>query len=205
MNNFIVTTTINKTTLALKKYSNLKNWKLIVVGDQKTPHNYYKNNKKIIYLTPNDQEKLDIKLSNLIGWNCIARRNFGFIDDDNIPYNNWGKKIYLNKIIRINYYKTNNIAFDPICIFRFKEKIWHRGYPLQLINLKNQFNKSRKKEGVSLFLELFSATFFCQIQKPRIRSTTLLPKTQQFILVNIVSKKSFASLKNPQSITKREQ
>ena len=29
MNNFIITTTINKTTTALKKYSNLKNWKLI--------------------------------------------------------------------------------------------------------------------------------------------------------------------------------
>jgi hypothetical protein len=168
MNNFIITTTINKTTIALKKYSNLKNWKLIVVGDQKTPHDYYKNNKKIIYLAPNDQEKLDIKLSDLIGWNCIARRNFGFIlanklgakliatvDDDNIPYNNWGKKIYLNKIILINYYKTNNIAFDPLCIFRFKEKIWHRGYPLQLISLKNQFNKSKKKDSFDIQANLW--------------------------------------------------
>jgi len=117
MNNFIVTTTINKKTLALEKYSNLKDWNLIVVGDKKTPHNYYKNNKKIIYLSPNDQEKIDTKLSNLIGWNCVARRNFGFIlatklgakliatvDDDNIPYKNWAKEIYLNKKIKINYY-----------------------------------------------------------------------------------------------------
>ena len=50
--------------------------------------------------------KIDKKLD-LIGWNCIQRRNFGIlyawknnadvvavVDDDNIPYNNWGKNYY---------------------------------------------------------------------------------------------------------------
>tara|TARA_Y100000389_G_C17456648_1_gene518601 strand:- start:1669 stop:1788 length:120 start_codon:yes stop_codon:yes gene_type:complete len=35
--NFIVTTTINAPTEALIKYSKFKEWKLIVVGDLKTP------------------------------------------------------------------------------------------------------------------------------------------------------------------------
>ena len=56
-NKFIVTTTIYNPSKALLKYSRLKNWQLIVVGDTKTPHNKYKKIKNLIYLTPEDQEK----------------------------------------------------------------------------------------------------------------------------------------------------
>ena len=109
--NYIVTTTIFKPSLALKKFSNLKDWTLIVAGDLKTPHGLYQNNNKIIYLHTKEQEKIDKKLSDLIGWNCIQRRNFGYIlanklnakyiatvDDDNIPSKSWGKQILLKKI-----------------------------------------------------------------------------------------------------------
>jgi hypothetical protein len=169
MQNYIVTTTINKETLALKKYANIPDWKLIVVGDLKTPQEQYKKNKKIIYLSPADQVKIDKKLSDLLGWNCIARRNFGFIlarklgakligtvDDDNIPYKNWGKKIYLNKFILADFYKTNNIAFDPLAIFKFNEKIWHRGFPLQLINERNKYLKKKKKESFDVQANLWN-------------------------------------------------
>ena len=158
MTNFIVTTTINPETYALKKYSKIKNWKLIVVGDKKTPHNSYKKNKKIIYLSPRDQEKIDKKLSDLIGWNCIARRNFGYIlasklgaqliasvDDDNIPYKNWGMQNYLNRNIEVDFYRSNQLVFDPLSIFKFDEKIWHRGFPLDLISVKNNVSKIKKK------------------------------------------------------------
>ena len=37
---FIVCTTINKPTLAVKKFDKMKDWKLIIVGDKKTPKNY---------------------------------------------------------------------------------------------------------------------------------------------------------------------
>ena len=73
---FIVTTTINKPTEAIYKFSKKKDWKMIVVGDKKTEHNLYKNIKNIIYLTPEDQINIDKNLSKLIGWNCIQRRNF---------------------------------------------------------------------------------------------------------------------------------
>jgi len=65
INNFIVTTTIFKPSVALKKFLNINNWQLIVVGDKKTPHNLYKEIKKIIY---------DIKdwnnTMNLYKYNC---------------------------------------------------------------------------------------------------------------------------------------
>ncbi|MDC0216425.1 hypothetical protein OAJ75_04965 [Candidatus Pelagibacter sp.] len=146
MNKFIVTTTINNPTLALKKYAKLKDWTLIVVGDLKTPEKKYQSLKNIIWLGTKDQLKLSKKLSNLIGWNCIQRRNFGFllafklgakivasVDDDNIPYDNWGKTIHLNKKNNINLYKSKISSFDPLSIFNYPQKIWHRGYPLQLL------------------------------------------------------------------------
>ena len=154
--NFIVTTTIYKPSEALIKYSNIKNWKLIVVGDKKTPHNLYYKLKKIIYMHPKDQIKIDKKLSNLIGWNCIQRRNFGYIlayklgakyiatvDDDNIPLSNWGKKIFLGKKIFIDSYNTNLVSFDPLSVFKNKMKIWHRGFPIQLIQEKAYLKKKK--------------------------------------------------------------
>jgi hypothetical protein len=157
-NKFIVTTTIYNPSKALLKYAEMRDWQLIVVGDTKTPHEKYKNIKNILYVTPEDQEKMDIKLSNLIGWRCIQRRNFGYIlayklgadivatiDDDNIPLNNWGKNIYLNKKDSYNKFITDLIAFDPLSIFKFKEKIWHRGFPVQLINRKDKLKKTKGK------------------------------------------------------------
>ena len=97
----IVTTTINKPTDATKKFAKLEGWDFLVVGDTKTPHEEYRSYN---YLHPEDQEKIDKTLSDIIGWGCIQRRNMGFlyglqhgydyvatVDDDNIPYDNWGK------------------------------------------------------------------------------------------------------------------
>ena len=149
--NFIVTTTINPPTEALIKYSKFKNWKLVVVGDLKTPEKKYKKLKNIIYLNPKDQNRISPKLSKLIGWKCIQRRNIGYIyalkngakfiatvDDDNIPKKNWGK-IKIDKTINFKEYSINLECFDPVSIFKFKNKIWHRGYPLQLVNKKKNF------------------------------------------------------------------
>ena len=95
MKKYIISTTINPPTKAIKKFDNLK-LDLVVAGDLKTPSNYKLKNG--IYLNPKDQEKISKKLSDLIGWNCIQRRNFAMIyaynkgadiiatiDDDNIP------------------------------------------------------------------------------------------------------------------------
>ena len=108
INKYIISTTINTPTDAIKKFDSLKDWKLIVAGDLKTPSNYKLKNG--IYLNPRDQEKISKKLSDLIGWNCIQRRNFAMIvaykkgadliatiDDDNIPLPNWGKNLLIEK------------------------------------------------------------------------------------------------------------
>ena len=57
MKKYIVCTSINKPTLAIKKFDLMKDWKLVVVGDKKTPKNYKLKNG--IYLSPAKQEKID--------------------------------------------------------------------------------------------------------------------------------------------------
>lgn len=144
MKKIIVTTSINHPTKAIRKFDKMKDWLLIVVTDKKTPKNFKINNGLI--LTPNDQKKIDIKLSNIIGWNCIERRNFGLImakklnadiialvDDDNIPYSNWGKNLLINRRVKINNYKINIEAFDPVFHAGYKY-LWHRGFPLNLLD-----------------------------------------------------------------------
>ena len=151
---FIVCTSINKPTLAIKKFDSMKDWKLIVVGDKKTPKNYKLKNG--IYLSPIKQEKIDKKLSNLIGWNCIQRRNFGIlcaykkgadiialVDDDNIPYKHWGKNLLLDKKIKTNFFYTNSLAFDPISATNHK-KLWHRGFPIQILEKRNDKIQQKK-------------------------------------------------------------
>jgi len=151
---FIVCTSINKPTLAVKKFDVMKDWQLVIVGDKKTPKNYKLKNG--IYLSPKKQENIDKKLSDLIGWNCIQRRNFGIlyawkngadivavVDDDNIPYKDWGKKLLIDKKTKTNFYKTNAPAFDPISVTNHKN-LWHRGFPIQILDKRKDAKKQIK-------------------------------------------------------------
>ena len=151
---FIVCTSINKPTLAVKKFDAMKDWELVIVGDKKTPKNYKLKNG--IYLSPKKQENIDKKLSDLIGWNCIQRRNFGIlyawkngadivavVDDDNIPYKDWGKKLLIDKKTKTNFYKTNAPVFDPISVTNHKN-LWHRGFPIQILDKRYDGKKQTK-------------------------------------------------------------
>ena len=153
MKKIIVTTTINEPTEALIKYSNFKDWKLIIVGDLKTPHKKFNKLRNSIYLSPKDQEGISKKLSDAIGWNCIQRRNIGFllasrlgadivatVDDDNIPLKNWGKNILINKYVDTNIYSDKLRFFDPISVTEHKD-LWHRGFQYSFLIKEIKKNK----------------------------------------------------------------
>lgn len=160
MKKAIVTTTINSPTQSLIKYITFKDWDLFVVGDKKTPHSEYEDlevNKNVKYLSPDYQEKEYKELSDAIGWNKIQRRTIGYlhvyklgyeiiasVDDDNIPYDNWGKDIYINKEVETYFYTNDNIAFDPLSVTNY-DKLWHRGFPIQLLTTKNKNEIKIKK------------------------------------------------------------
>ena len=164
---YIVTTTINSPTLATRKFCEFKDWTLVVVGDTKTPHDEYKN-LNCIYLSPDEQDSLNKNLSDSIGWGSIQRRNLGFlfayqegadivatVDDDNIPYDDWGRDLYVGKTIECDLYHSENGIFDPLSITK-RNEIWHRGYPIQYVPTRHQVEyKGKIKRKVLVQADLW--------------------------------------------------
>jgi hypothetical protein len=154
MKGIIVTTTINPPTPAVRLYDALSEWHLVVVGDLRTPRDYHLDNGT--YLSPGDQNAMDAQLSDLIGWNCIQRRNFGFVlawrlgaeviatvDDDNVPLPSWGRDLYIGSDTPVTIYDTDLPAFDPIGATNYPH-LWHRGYPLQLLPSRDYTKAARR-------------------------------------------------------------
>jgi len=150
MRKLIVTTTISEPTKATQMFAKMNGWDFLVVGDKKTPHDKYKNYN---YLHPEEQEKLDKPLSDMIGWNCIQRRNLGSVyalkngydyiatvDDDNIPLDNWGEFF---KPQKIDVFSTKFKFFDPLSVTNYNH-LWHRGFPLQHVHKKNEVTQTKK-------------------------------------------------------------
>jgi len=155
VNKYIVTTTINHPTLATIKYSRKEDWTLIVVGDTKTPHYDYEN-LNCIYLSPEYQEKTYPELSETIGWKSIQRRNIGFVeaynrgadivatvDDDNIPYDDWGTNVVVGETVEIDFYNTDLGVFDPLSVTEHNQ-VWHRGYPIDLVPYRSRVSYGGK-------------------------------------------------------------
>jgi hypothetical protein len=169
MKRFIVTTTINEPTEATLKFCKIadtKNWTFVVVGDTKTPHNSYRKLEKdyqnMIYLSPDQQDVLYPELSEIIGWRTIQRRNVGFVyayrqgadvvatvDDDNIPYDNWGNNLYVGQEVEVDLYENiSSPYFDPISPTNHND-LWHRGYPIEDLSFKNNIEyKGKTKRKV---------------------------------------------------------
>ena len=155
MNQVIVTTTIHAPTEALRRFAALEGWKLIVVGDKKTPCDWFLP--RATYVSPEEQEAFDKSLSDAIGWNCIQRRNFGLlwahhmgaevvavVDDDNIPYDGWGENLLIGREIEVNYYTSALPAFDPVGATNHRN-LWHRGFPLPLLAKRDYSRLTRKR------------------------------------------------------------
>jgi len=166
MKKFIVTTTINEPTLATRRFCKIaqeKDWTFVIVGDTKTPHEMYTSlehefGECVVYLHPDQQETFYPELSKVIGWKSIQRRNIGFVfayhqgadivatvDDDNIPYDNWGDDLLVGKEIEIDVYEHKEFTvFDPISPTNHND-LWHRGYPIEMVPEKNNIEYKGKR------------------------------------------------------------
>ena len=112
MKKIIVTTTINGPTEAIELFDRHEDFELIVIGDKKTPANYAL--RRGTYIAPDEQERRYPRLSRLLGWNCIQRRNIGFlialemgadivvtVDDDNVPQPGWGSSLLIGQTVPV--------------------------------------------------------------------------------------------------------
>src|SRR4051812_30976090 len=156
----IVTTSIYAPSKALRRFASLEGWHLIVVGDRKTPIGY--DIEGATYLSPAEQDAMDSELSSLIGWDCLQRRNFGFIwaarqgaqviatvDDDNVPYDDWGSDIVVDQVLDVDIYDCNVPAFDPVGATTHSH-LWHRGFPIQWLKKRDYSRKVRGKVRVDV-------------------------------------------------------
>lgn len=156
----IVTTTINSPTEATHRFAKIANdkgFKFVIAGDLKTPHGEYQalankyGKDTIHYLTPEIQDRLFPTLSETIGWRTIQRRNVGYayaylhtdadviatVDDDNIPYSNWGENVLVGEDVEYDcYVNTNCYYFDPLSITK-DNYVWHRGYPIEYLQKRH--------------------------------------------------------------------
>lgn len=156
----VVTTTINPPTEALRRFDEMSDWTLVVAGDLRTPADF--RLKHGVYLSPDDQQKYNRKLSELLGWNTIQRRNFAFliardmqadvvatVDDDNIPFDDWGRNVLVGEQTEVNYYETSLPCFDPVGATNYPH-LWHRGFPLQLLSERDYSRRSKKAVRVDV-------------------------------------------------------
>lgn len=162
MNKYIIITSIFQPTEAIKKFANLGDWKVIVVGDKKTDSNW--SYPGVVYLSPEYQEKIASAFSGLLPWNSYSRKNIGYLyaisqgatviyesDDDNIPLNNWVN----NPRFTLDAELLSEISFVNIYSYFTEKKVWPRGIPLHCVldkKLPKVLSKKNLKIGVWQFL-----------------------------------------------------
>jgi hypothetical protein len=161
----IVSTTVNHPTEAIEKFDAMRDWTLVVIGDRKTPKDF--SLRRGIYVPPSEQERYHRALSDLIGWDSISRRNFGFlwardmgadviatVDDDNIPLDHWGEEILVGQEVLVDSYDTDAPCFDPLSVTNYPH-LWHRGFPLQFLGSRRSGSSVRKRLHVDIQADLW--------------------------------------------------
>ncbi len=151
MKRYIVSTSIHPPTEALRRFAAMDDWNLIVVGDLATPHREY-DALDCLYLGPDDQRQRYPELSAAIPWRSIQRRNIGFVeawrrgadvvatvDDDNLPYDDWGKDLLIGRDVEIDLYRPELDVFDPLAVTS-ASGVWHRGYPVQYLPRRHRLS-----------------------------------------------------------------
>jgi hypothetical protein len=148
MKKTIVITSVFNPTEAVIAFSQLSDYKVIVVGDKKTPADWFCKN--VDYISVVQQEKLFIELSKVLPYNHYSRKMLGYLkavqsgaefiidtDDDNIPKSNWDFPCFDQEYDCI----PKDKGFINIYQLYTKQKIWPRGFPLNLIKTQFELEK----------------------------------------------------------------
>jgi hypothetical protein len=146
MKKFIVITSIFPPTIAIEKFSVLKDYHLVVVGDKKTPADWQHDN--CTYLNIEQQLDLSAPLANAIPYNHYGRKMLGYVyamqqgadviidtDDDNIPNEGWDFPNFTGA------FQSSAASLGWVNVYHHfsDQPIWPRGLPLR--NIRDDRNK----------------------------------------------------------------
>jgi len=143
-NLWVIITTINAPTLAVKKFDDLSQqhgFNLLLIGDLKTPDSFGDLN--ATYLSISDQHSLFPKLSALVPTRHYCRKNIGYAyaiskgaefifdtDDDNVPLDD-----FYSLLLSSNASKSISSESKHCNVYSYftPNKVWPRGLPLDEI------------------------------------------------------------------------
>lgn len=154
MNKYIVITSISYPTEAVYHFAEMPDYKLIVVGDKKTPADWRCQN--VSFLSVDCEQTASFALTQKLPYNHYCRKMLGYLyaikngadfivdtDDDNIPKQGWDFPPFDGAFMHI----AENKGFINIYNYYTKQKIWARGLPLSLINRENTIGEPIKTEA----------------------------------------------------------
>ncbi len=155
---FIIITSINHPTEAVKKFAQLNDWQVILVADLKTPKDWQLEGVKV--LTVEEQQALQLETSKVLPWNHYARKNLGYLyammqgaeviyetDDDNLPYDHW-QDFFPSTSDTIARRVDNPTRFTNAYLYFCETHVWPRGFPLSEI-LKGSAHQSTQPMPLS--------------------------------------------------------
>jgi hypothetical protein len=136
----IVITSIFPPTEAIKAFAHKEDFRLIVIGDKKTPKGWsYKNTE---FFSSESQELKEFSLYERLPWNHYCRKLLGYLiamkrnpaclidtDDDNIPSSGWS----FPETEGVFDTAQGNPGFVNIYRFFSDQNVWPRGLPLNCI------------------------------------------------------------------------
>lgn len=157
---FLIITTINKPSKAVIAFSKRRDIETVIIGDRKTPADWYCEN--TTFISVDEQAALNYKINDQIPFNHYARKNIGYIyairknaniivdtDDDNIPKEDWVFPAFEGEYL----VTPSNLGFVNVYKYFTQTNIWPRGFPLDKITSKgyealNQSKIKKVKIGV---------------------------------------------------------
>ena len=148
MKNYIVITSIFHPTEAVREFSRRPGYKLLVIGDAKSPADWVSEGVEFVDLE--QQSRLPYRLVEHLPRNHYCRKMIGYLnaikqgadviidtDDDNIPKADWSFPGFEGRFESL----TGNLGFVNIYQLFTDLPIWPRGFPLNLISRKFSLDK----------------------------------------------------------------
>jgi hypothetical protein len=143
----IVITTIFSPTQATKAFAQMEGYRLYVVGDRKTPHDWHLEGAD--FISAEEQEHMSFRLMKHLPWNHYCRKMIGYLraigdhaecmadtDDDNIPKPDWGFPEFEAEYPKLEEAR----GFVNIYKLFTDQEIWPRGLPLTRITANDDLS-----------------------------------------------------------------